>query len=596
MKRLHILRSLSAVALALLMFATITACTDTQDPSDDSQNMTAAVTESVTPPYETMAETTEDETEEAETTPEPDANLSADSAVIVLSKYAAEWEKTCADTLAAELNLKIVTDEKAPSDKSLLIIGYAKQTGELSADINTLGDLGYVVEANGGNVTVLANTEAGLTAAAEALRGLVAGNRTIPASTSFVVQKATENVSVACNGAWAENIAHAGELANGVSTHYLDIRRTVWRLSNQNVVMTYEMKKENCFTSITNVHGIPYAVGTGDVYLQREDSSRVYTSSSRVQGRTNTYQLGYYYYNAHILDQGFGLRNEDTGLRHFSVDRTFHLYSDKLNLVQHLTTTGGEATGLAGYGQQYSIDASRVVKIVAKDAKGVHESLDSVDWNTCEYVGFDIERAGIMGFILLPYETNEGKLSVTLADGIYTVEQHIENESDAVYPIHSHIYFGLRLYTDDSHDFSEFLHEAHCERNPLSSLSITKQADGAAYVGYDALRGAYRFDVNGGDFSNNYYNNPFQYFNVNAQIQSDDLDREIYIYTHTFSGCLEGAVIMDENKTLIPIPLEVGKNFTGENEDSMYLPLSTRARTQRRSARRLSISACRYTT
>jgi hypothetical protein len=29
---------------------------------------------------------------------------------------------------------------------------------------------------------------------------------------------------------------------------------------------------------------------------------------------------------------------------------------------------------------------------------------------------------------------------------------------------------------------------------------------------------------------------------------------------------------MDENKTLLPIPLEVGKNFTGENEDSMYLP------------------------
>ena len=95
-------------------------------------------------------------------------------------------------------------------------------------------------------------------------------------------------------------------------------------------------------------------------------------------------------------------------------------------------------------------------------------------------------------------------------------------------------YFGMRLYTDDSHDFTEFLHEAQCERKPLSSLEITKQADGAAYVGYDALRGAYRFDVSGGDFNNNYYNKPFQYFKVNAQIQSDELSRDVYVYTHTF--------------------------------------------------------------
>ena len=138
------------------------------------------------------------------------------------------------------------------------------------------------------------------------------------------------------------------------------------------------------------------------------------------------------------------------------------------------------------------------------------------------------------------------------------MEQHIENAVDEVYPIHSHMYFGMRLFTDDGHDFTEFLHEAQCERNPLSSLSIFKKADGAAYVGYDALRGAYRFDVNGGDFNNNYYNKPFQYFAVNAQIQSDELSRDIYVYTHTFSGCLEGAVIMDKNKTLLPIPLEVG--------------------------------------
>lgn len=572
MKRFYITLLLFVAALILLLPVMGTSCTNSNIPNTETADTSVSTSETNPTPDETVIGDTEQTTSEDEAVSEPDVDLSVDKAVVVLSRYAAEWEKTSANALAADLGLAVVDDNKAPSDKALLVIGYAKQNGALSSDIDTLGNLGYIVEANDGNVNVLANSEEGLTAAIEALYELLEVGRVIPASTSCIAQRESERESVAYNGAWAENIAHAGELANGVSTHFLDIRRSIWQLSNQNVVLTYEMKKENCFTSITNANGIPYAINTGDVYLQREDGSRVYSSDSRVQGRTNTYQLGYYYYNAHILDQGFGLRNEATGLHNISVDRTFHLYSDKLNLVQHLTTTGGTATGLAGYGQQYEIDASRVKKLIAKDGNGVHESLDEVDWSTCEYVGFDVERAGIIGFILLPYDANEGKLSVSLQDGIYTVEQHIENNAETVYPIHTHIYFGLRMYTDDSHDFTEFLHVAQYERKPLSSLSITKQADGASYIGYDALRGAYRFDVNGGDFNNNYYNNPFQYFNVNAQIQSDDLSRDIYVYTHTYSGCLEGAVIMDENKTLIPIPLEVGKNFTGENEDSMYLP------------------------
>lgn len=572
MKHFHITLLLLAAAFILLLQVMGTSCTNSNMPDTETADTSVSISETNSDPAETVIGDTEQTTAEDEAVLEPDVDLSVDKAVVVLSRYAAEWEKTCANALAADLGLAVVDDSKAPSDKSLLVIGYAKQNGVLSSDIDTLGNLGYIVEANNGNVNVLANSEEGLTSAIEALYELLEVGRVIPASTSCIAQKESERESVAYNGAWAENIAHAGELANGVSTHFLDIRRSVWRLSNQKVVLTYEMKKENCFTSITNANGIPYAINTGDVYLQREDGSRVYSSDSRVQGRTNTYQLGYYYYNAHILDQGFGLRNEETGLHNISIDRTFHLYSDKLNLVQHLTTTGGTATGLAGYGQQYEIDASRVKKLIAKDGNGVHESLEAVDWSTCEYVGFDVERAGVIGFILLPYDANEGKLSVSLQDGIYTVEQHIENNAETVYPIHAHMYFGLRMYTDDSHDFTEFLHVAQCERKPLSSLEITKQADGAAYIGYDALRGAYRFDVNGGDFNNNYYNNPFQYFNVNAQIQNDELSRDMYVYTHTFSGCLEGAVILDENKTLLPIPLEVGKNFTGENEDSMYLP------------------------
>ena len=365
MKRFYIKLTLLSVALVLLLLVTGTACTNSNMPNHDTEDASGSIHETTSSPDEVTLANPEQTTDD-ESVSEPDADLSVGNAVIVLSPYAAEWESACAETLAADLNLEIVDDSKAPTDRSLLIIGYAEQYSELSSDIHAMGNLGYIVEAKDGNVHVMANTEAGLTSAVEALYGLLEAGRVIPASTCYAVQKTTESNSVAYNGVWAENIAHAGELANGVSTHFLDIRRTIWRLSNQNVILTYEMKKENCFTSITNVHGVPYVINTGDVYLQREDGSRVYTADSRVQGRTNTYQLGYYYYNAHILDQGFGLRKDETGLHNFSVDRTFHLYSDKLNLVQHLTTTGGEATGLAGYGQQYKIRHPELLALLLK--------------------------------------------------------------------------------------------------------------------------------------------------------------------------------------------------------------------------------------
>ena len=568
MKHSHLIRRISAAALALLMLASLPACQDPATPPAESENDTTK------PVTDTTADTTaSDETVAPVDPDEPDVTLTADNAVIVLSAYAAAWEKTAAEELSAELGLSVVSDTSIPEGKTCLAIGYTSLNEHFSADFDTWGDLGYTVDAVGGHALVAANSEAGMTTALAMFRQALTSEKVLAAATHILVKASSKDgVNTLYQGDWGDNVAHAANLTNTVGTHYNDIRRTLWTVYNKHVTLHYDMKKEHCLTSIENEYGIPYAYDTGAVYVADASGKRYYTTSSKVQGRTNTYQMGYYYSSAHILDEGFGLRTSDTGIHNLSVDRTFHIYSDKVNLVQHLTTTGGEASGIAGYGQIYQLDASRVKSLIIKDANGTHTTLDGVDFATCEYVGFDMERAGVIGFILLPYEDNEGKLNVTLQDGVYTIEQHIENNVDKVYPIHSHLYFGMRMYTKADHDLEAFVKEAECERNPLTGLEITKRTDGAAYVGYDALRGAYRFDVNGGDFSNNYYNAPNQVFTVNAAITADNLDRNIYVYTHTASGCLESAVIMDENQTLIPIPLEVTKNFSGENEDSLYLP------------------------
>ena len=558
----------------LILILLVTACTGGTTPTD-----TTGATPGTTAAPETVGQTQGETVPETETAPEvvePDAVIKADSSVIVTSVYAAQWEKDMVETLAAELGLSVVNDTNVPEEKSKLVIGYTTLNSAFGADFDACGDLGYMVIVKGGNLLVAANTQTGLTAAVEVLRANLTADGVYPASAGEVVKKSSEEeAEVQYAGAWAENIAHADELANGVTTHFKDIRRTLWELKNRNVIINYDMKDAHCIISITNANGIPYALNTGDVYLVDAEGKRLYMSNSRPQGRTNIYQLGYYYYSAHIMDENVGLRAEPNGLHHFSLDRTFHMYSDKLNVVQHLTTTGGDASGLSGYGQVYTIDASRVLRLVIKDKDGVHDSLDGVDFDSCEYVGFDVERAGVIGFILLPYEENEGQLIVTLENGVYTVDQHIDSEKDAVYAKGVHLYFGMRMYTMPDHDLDTFCHEAECERNPLEGLSISKNIDGAAYVGYDALRGAYRFDVNGSDFGQAYYNSPNQYFTINAEIKSDAKDRNIYVYTHTYSGCLESAVIMSMEKTLLPIPLEVTKNFCGENEDSFYIPGDT---------------------
>jgi hypothetical protein len=283
---------------------------------------------------------------------EPDAVLTADTAVLAVSPYAASWEKTAAEALSAELGLTVVTDTAVASEKAVLAVGYTTLNSRFEADFDGWGDLGYTVTARDGSVLVAANSEAGMASALDAFRAALGEGNTIPAAThEVVIRSSKDGAEVLYGGKWGDNIAYAAQVANGVSTHYGDIRRTLWKVSNNRVILHYDMKKAHCLTSIENEYGIPYAFNTGAVYLVDKDGQRYYSTSSRVQGRTNTYQMGFYYSSAHILDEGFGMRTSETGIHNFSVDRTFHIYSDKLNLVQHLTTTGGEATGISGFGQ-----------------------------------------------------------------------------------------------------------------------------------------------------------------------------------------------------------------------------------------------------
>ena len=252
--------------------------------------------------------------------------------------------------------------------------------------------------------------------------------------------------------------------------------------------------------------------------------------------------------------------------------RSFMTYSDKMHHVIQVAAKE-KAENIDCIGMETKISADTVEKLIVKDAGGIKESLDGVDWSTAEYVAFDIKDAGIFGYIL-PFDGKGGNIKVTVSDGLYTVIQTLSPENNTIIPSEENtlnandFYMGQRIYTDDSHDFTEFLQEAYCERNPLTSqyvkVSETNSASGASFAGYDSLRGIYKFTlarVSGG-FNTPYYKSPNKHYNVDFTIRGDKYDRKIYAMTATESGQLECAVLLDQNDLLLPIPIEVGKNFS----------------------------------
>lgn len=257
----------------------------------------------------------------------------------------------------------------------------------------------------------------------------------------------------------------------------------------------------------------------------------------------------------------------DPTLPQVTLDRDLIAYSDKLNDVVRFMADA-DVSGVAAIGTEWRIPADTVEKLVVGDKNGNHTVMDEVDWSTAVYVGLDIRDTGVFGLILLPHETS-GSLSVELVNGEYILRQSY-TPTDNTLAKGSSTYVGHRIYTDTTHSFEDFLYTAACEREPLQGVKVLDNKKNAYYVGYNALRGAYEFSVrNGGSFSY-LYENPDEEYSVTFELDGADRDRRIYILAATTNGCLEGSAVLDRNDRLLPIQVEVCKNFAGDGEELYY--------------------------
>ncbi len=262
------------------------------------------------------------------------------------------------------------------------------------------------------------------------------------------------------------------------------------------------------------------------------------------------------------------------------LNRSFMTYSDKMHHVIQIAARKA-TSDIAEVGMLTEISADTVAKLVVADKNGLQETLDTVDWDSAEYVAFDIIDAGIFGYIL-PFDGQGGRIEVTLENGVYSIIQTKMPPKNTILPSSkgtknaNDFYMGQRIYTDSSHSFDEFLKEAYCERHPLTNDNIVVHAeysDSAAFEGYDSLRGIYSFTVAAptGAFDGPFYQFPNRHFRTNFSVKSDAYDRSMYILVHNDIGTLECSVLLDKNDILLPVSIEVGKNFSEENgERNLY--------------------------
>jgi hypothetical protein len=254
----------------------------------------------------------------------------------------------------------------------------------------------------------------------------------------------------------------------------------------------------------------------------------------------------------------------------FKLDKTFHTYPDKLHQEFRVIATS-EASNIQNVGFEAAFDKKNVAKIQFRDKNGVGSDISKMDSESVEYVAFDIKKVGVIGFIV-PSDGSTKSVVVTEEGSKYVLRQYANLTKNSFKRMDEES-FGNRLYTDTSNSFDGIDKAANLERNPLNDINVLDSNANARFAHYDHLRGAYRFTMDGSNFNKAYYREPDTHYTATIKIKSDGNDRDFYIWMNTDAGGLECAGLLDDTKTLIPIPMQVCKNFKGEIEEPFYDPI-----------------------
>ena len=371
----------------------------------------------------------------------------------------------------------------------------------------------------------------------------------------------------------AGTIRYAAYCANSVQGAYTDGDRNAYRLSNRQVKLTHTLGALLGKTAtLSDNEGNVYVKNSFDTYYTDLNGRTRYASKSGTEARINTIRLGEYYYDTHVRDLDFTV----TGISpSFKADKNYHIYADRLYEQLSLYAVKPTAS-LKEFGSVIRIPVKTVAAFQIRDGAGAHNTLSDIDAASVEYAAFDITGAGVFA-VIIPSDGSTASTSVTLNGGYYVIDQKAAyvpgtgiNQYDETggYSLNS-ITFGRRLYTDSTHSFDEVEKAAWLEHNPLTRITVNGGNSAARFAGYNALNGAYTFTMRGTDF-NNAYADPDLQFTASISITGDEYDRDIVLRTAGENGCLEAGALLAGDNTLLPVDVQVSKNFCGDGGEPFY--------------------------
>ncbi|MBQ7541981.1 MAG: hypothetical protein IJT44_06795 [Clostridia bacterium] len=358
----------------------------------------------------------------------------------------------------------------------------------------------------------------------------------------------------------ADTVVYASQASNAVQARYTDGKRRAYAVQNGQMILLHTLKGTGKFATLTDLRSRAYVRGSFDAFYTANGRTR-YAGFARGEARVNTIRLGLYAYETHVRDLDFGTND-------FMLDKAFHVYGDKL-YMQYSLYAKKPTTKLEAFGSEIGIPARTVSAVRACDANGVHEDLDGVQSDSVEWVGFDIRNVGVVGFIL---PTDGGRMTVAKQGGMYVLRQFAPydagigiNQYDETggYDL-NFVTFGCRIWTDTAHDFDALAAAAAQERHPLTTVTVDAGSANARLLGYNALRGTYDVGVDATDFTAA-YNDPDRQYTAPICVTCDDTDRTVWLrVVGEWGGCLESAALLDENGALVPVAMQVNKNFRGD--------------------------------
>lgn len=341
---------------------------------------------------------------------------------------------------------------------------------------------------------------------------------------------------------------------------YADATRSALEVTGQNYSITINLAKPGGHKALCYLYNelMRSKPAPNAISLEMVDSSGVtFTSTnSKKKSRINIYRRGPYYIEVHWLD--VELADSNASPAPIRGEVVFYCYPEKVHVGAILHVTGNMSVKTA----QITLEQDSKICIKLDNKPG--EDIPAAIRLSTGAIIYPVPK----GVDAVATQTTGNKTRVS--SFIYSDSAHSNKPAAWAAGEKPATYFELIASSAKVSD-SAFDSELH--PMPISSITCTA----GKFVGYDPKRGCYTIQTDSIGGFNEHFKNPNAYETAAFTISNDDRSRKIYILHETGKnpGTVECGAVLDEGNNILPITVQISKNFRGEFEEKFYNPDDT---------------------